>query len=69
MGATINNESTITEQPPKLVSEYDQEISQSHTTNKPMAPQGREAQQILRQHKDKINKSTARFSPSIWLQN
>ena len=30
----------------KIVSEYDQEIPQSQTADKPMAPQGRATQQI-----------------------
>ena len=36
MGSTLNNRSTTTE--PKIVSEYDQEIPQSQTALKPMAP-------------------------------
>ena len=58
MGVTINNES-----PTKKVSEYDQEIPQSQTAEKPMAPRGR-AQQQSRRLGENQAKQQALSSPS-----
>ena len=39
----------------KIVSEHDQEIPQSQTADKPMAPRGRAAQTIKKQQEDKLS--------------
>ena len=44
MRITINKKTTTTEPPSKIVSEYDQEVPQSQTTDNPMARRGRATQ-------------------------
>ena len=43
----------------KKVSEYDQEIPQSQTADKPMAPRGRATQPSQRHKEDKLSKATS----------
>ena len=52
----------------KTVSEYDQEIPQSQTADKPMASRGRATQQSKDAKKTKLAKQPALSSPSRWLQ-
>ena len=49
---------------PKIVSEYDQEIPQSQTADKPMAPRGRATQQSRDTRKTNEAKQPALSSPS-----
>ena len=49
-------------------SEYDQDILQSQTTYKPMAPQGKATQQSRDTRKTNQEKQPALFSQSRWLQ-
>ena len=46
----------------KIVSEYDQEIPQSQTADKPMALRGR-ATTITRHQEDKLSKATSSLFP------
>ena len=48
---------------PKIVSEYDQEIPQSQTADKPMAPRGRSHTTITRHQEDKLSKATSSLFP------
>ena len=54
---------------PKMVSGYDQEIPQSQTADKPMAPRWRATQQSWDTRKANKAKQPALSSPSRWLQN
>ena len=49
-----------------MVSEYDQEIPQSQTADKPMASWGRAAQQSLDARKTNKAKQPALSSPARW---
>ena len=49
---------------PKIVSKYDQEISQSQTADNPMAPRGRAAQPSRDIRKTNVAKQPALSSPS-----
>ena len=53
----------------KKVSEYDQEIPQSQTADKPTVPRGRATQQPQDTRKTNLAKQPALSSPSRWLQN
>ena len=53
----------------KIVSIYDQEIPQSQTADKPMAPRGRTTQPLRDSRKTNQAKQPALSSPSRWLQN
>ena len=53
----------------KIVKEYDQEIPQPHTADKPMAPRGRATQQPQDARKTNQAKQPAFSSPSRLLQN
>ena len=48
----------------KIVSEYDQEIPQSQTADKPMAMRGRATQSVKKQQEDKQSKQPAFSSQS-----
>ena len=49
--------------PSEIVSEYDQEIPQSQTADKPMAPRGRATQQSRDTRKTKPSKATSSLFP------
>ena len=53
----------------KIVSEYNQEIPQSQTADKPMAPRGRATQQSRDTRKTNQAKQLTLSSPSRCLQN
>ena len=64
---TINvcaNDWLVDFNPTKIVSEYDQEIPQSQTADKPMAPRGRAAQPSRDTRKTSKAKQPALSSPS-----
>ena len=52
-----------------IVSEYDQEIPQSQTADKHMAPRGRATQPSRDTMETSLAKQLALSSPSRWLQN
>ena len=47
----------------KIVSEYDQEIPQSQTADKPLTPRGRATQKITTHQEDKLSKATSSLVP------
>ena len=55
---------SITKTNTEIVSGYDQEIPQSQTADKPMAPRGRDTQQSQDTRKTNLAKQPALSSPS-----